>query len=421
MLKKFRTPVGYDFTIDSLIVWLLVYLFVVLPFSVIDFSLFLTVFNRFLIIFVGGLCAYSALSKCAFNIRINGTFFILGIIFAHSFVTMLLSGKLDYAKEIVTLFGLVFIAKWARGIRVDVLANAVIIIALFYCADVLLQHINGVDLFGFEPRNGRIWGAFYFGAPTFGSFLSFVFFLPFFYLKGRWLKSTVVVIFAITMFIANDRAPIVQTILAVLLFMPLSRWHKLLAFGLIMTPLMFVTITEPSATNRVIAIYEGINIFLFGKDPAAVESYLISYGMTAYLDIWGGVIGGWFNWDNLVNVLFGTGWGSAPDSAARISDFGRPHNIHLELLIVWGVVGYAAFLSWLIMLYRRHRDTFVIFSTAVLPFGFFSLTSSNYLFMMTISYILFVQASHERQGLGVKKGENGGLRRMVMFPDAGRL
>jgi hypothetical protein len=414
-------PVGYDYGIDRIIIWLLAYLFATLPFAVTDFSLFLTAFNRSLLIVVGGLCAYFALSKRSYNVRLNGTFLILGIIFIHSFISMLRAGTLDYAKEVGTLFGLVFIALWARDVRVDVLAKAVIGVALFYCVDVIYQYFNGVNLFGFTPRNNRIWGAFYFGAPTFGIFLSFVFFLPFFYLKRRWLKSVVVVIFAVTMFIANDRAPIVQTVLAILLFMSLRPWHKLLAFGFALTPILLVTVSDPSASNRVIAIYEGVNFFLFSKDSAELEGFLNSYGMTAYLDIWGGVTGGWFRWDNLVNVLFGTGWGSAPDAAASVSEFGRPHNIHLELLIIWGVVGYAAVLGWLIRLYRRHRETFVIFATAVLPFGFFSLTSSNYLFMITISYILFVGASHGRHGIKVKTEENEGVRRMVVSPDVGRV
>lgn len=421
MPKTFCTPVGYEHVIDRIIVWLLVYLFATLPFAAIDFSPFLMVLNRFLLIIVGGLSAYSALSKRSFRIRLNGAFFILGIILIHSFISILITGKLEYGKETGILFSLVFIAMWARDIRVDVLAKAVIFVTLFYCADAMYQYINGVDLCGFTPQNNRFWGCFSFGAPTFGIFLSLVFFLPFFYLKRSWLRLVVVVMFALSMFIAGDRAPIVQTLLAMFIFMPSRHWQKLLVFGLVLIPMPFLIEMDPSTSNRVIAMLEGMKLFLFSEDSVALEEFVHSYGISAYLNIWSEVIGGWFTWDNLANVPFGAGWGSAPDAIASISRFGRPHNTHIEVLVIWGVVGYAAVLGWIIWLYRRNRETFVIFAPSILPFGFFSLVSSNHLFTMLISYILMVGASHGRQGLKVKTQEDEGARRVAMFTDSKRV
>ena len=100
MPKTFCTPVGYEHVIDRIIVWLLVYLFATLPFAAIDFSPFLMVLNRFLLIIVGGLSAYSALSKRSFRIRLNGAFFILGIILIHSFISILIQESWSTGKKL---------------------------------------------------------------------------------------------------------------------------------------------------------------------------------------------------------------------------------------------------------------------------------------------------------------------------------
>jgi len=404
MAKSPFVPTGDDPVLDKVIVWLLVYLFATLPFAAIDFSLPFTVFNRSLLIIVGILSAFSALAKRSFNVRLNGTFLILGIIAIHSLISMLRAGTPDYTKEVGTFFSLVFVAIWARGVRVDVLAKAVIAVAFFYCADAIYQYFNGVDLFGFSTRNNRSWGSFYFGAPTFGIFLSFVFFLPFFYLKNWWLKLVVIAIFVSGLIVANDRAPVVQIMLATLFFAPFRPGYRLLVIGFALTPILLVPAMDPSASNRISSLYWGLNLFLFNRESAEFQGYLLSYGLTNYLHIWEGIIDGWFRWDNLFNVLFGTGWGSSLDAARSVSAGGRPHGIHLDILIVWGIVGYMAVFGWLIRLYWRHRETFVILASVVLPFSFFSLTSSNYLFMMTIIYILFVAASRERQKIGAQQG-----------------
>lgn len=102
---------------------------------------------------------------------------------------------------------------------------------------------------------------FYFGAPTFGVFLSFVFFLPFFYLKNGWLKLLVIAISVGGLIVANDRAPIVQIGLALLLFMPCRPGYRFLLIGIALAPILLVPAMEPSASNRLIALYWGLNLF----------------------------------------------------------------------------------------------------------------------------------------------------------------
>lgn len=421
MAKSSFVSTGHGSVLDKLVILLLIYLFATLPFAVIDLSLPFTMINRFLLIMVGILCAFAALSKRSFKVRLNATFVIFGIVFIHSLISMLRVESFDYAKEVITFFALAFIVIWARDVRVNVLAKAVIIITLLYCIDAIYQYVNGIDLFGFPVRNNRNWGAFYFGAPTFGVFLSFVFFLPFFYLKNGWLKLLVIAISVGGLIVANDRAPIVQIGLALLLFMPCRPGYRFLLIGIALAPILLVPAMEPSASNRLIALYWGLNLFLFEPESAMAESFLHSYGLVDYLNIWKGVIDNWFRWDNSLNILFGTGWGSSIDAVRSVSEGGsRPHSIHLDILIVWGIVGYILVLGWLIRLYWHHRETFVIYASVVLPFNFFSLTSSNHLFLMTIIYILFVAASRGHQGVRMKTGADQGVRGTTALPCSGR-
>ena len=422
MAKSSFVFTGHNSALDKLVIVLLVYLFATLPFAVIDFSQPITIFNRFVLIMVGILCAFIALSKRSFRVRLNGAFIILGIIFIHSLISMLGAEPFDYAKEVVTFFSLVFIAMWARDVRVDVLAKAVIAVALFYCIDAIYQYVNGIDLFGFPTRNNRSWGAFYFGAPTFGIFLSFVFFLPFFYLKNRWLKLVVIAIFVGGLIVANDRAPIVQIVLAVILFAPFRPWYRFLVIGFALTPILLVPAMDPLVSNRVISLYWGLHLLFFEPESTEARTFLSQYGLIGYLLIWEGIIDGWLRWANLLNVLFGTGWGSSLDAVRSVSEgeSGRPHSIHLDILMVWGIVGYILVLGWLIRLYWHHRETFVIFASVVLPFSFFSLTSSNYLFLMTIIYILFVAASRGHQGVRIKTGADQGVHGTTVLPCSGR-
>lgn len=409
-----------DISVDQTITFLLIFLFATLPFSAIDFSPLYIYFHRALIIFVSMLCVYAMLEKRSYHIKIDLTFYMVLIIFLHSSFFILISGSFFNLKEIIILLSFIFIVLWAKDVHVDFLAKAIISITLFYCLNQIFQYFYGSDLFGFVPRDGRIWGAFYYGSPTFGAFLSFVFFLPFFYLKNLSTKIFVCIIFTVAIVLANDRAPVLQTILAFFVFFPLKRWLKLLVIILALTPLFLVASMEPSASNRLLALYLVLKLFLL-NDVSELNRLLAAYGLRDYLDIWVSVYGSWFRWDNLFGVFFGSGWGITSEVMGRLSGSGRPHQFYLELMINWGLFGFTIFLGLLFTFYRRHQKTFVIFAPAVLPFAFFSLNSANYLLMIALSYVLCAGASNRRHAADlVMKSPDGGFQRNV-YTQEGRL
>lgn len=102
MAKSSFVSTGHGSVLDKLVILLLIYLFATLPFAVIDLSLPFTMINRFLLIMVGILCAFAALSKRSFKVRLNATFVIFGIVFIHSLISMLRVESFDYAKEVIT-------------------------------------------------------------------------------------------------------------------------------------------------------------------------------------------------------------------------------------------------------------------------------------------------------------------------------
>lgn len=379
--------------VDRIILVLLGYMLVSLPFAVIDFSFPLVLFNRLVLLLVGFLCVFSALGKRGFNIALNGTFMALAIILMHSVVSMMRDNTFDYAKELVTLMSLVAVVLWARDVRVDRLARFAIGIAVFYSLDAIYQHYTGIDWFGFAPWGNRSWGAFNFGAPTLGVFLAMIIFLPFFFVKSRWLRWSAFLLIAFGMLVANDRAPMVQVIMAALLFSKLRLKYKLLTIGCVLAPIFFVPALPPATSNRIIALYWGLHLFLFGQETMEFKDFYYSSGIEAYGQIWGSLVTAWFRGDNIFNVIFGTGWGSSARLAERLSGLGRPHSIHLEIMVSWGLLGYAVIIAKLFNIALRYRAFFIILASSVLPFTFFSLISFNPFFLMALNYAFFVSAA----------------------------
>ncbi len=376
--------------INVVIIGLLLYLFATLPFAVVDNSLALSVFNRSLLLAVGALCL---LSKRYFDLSRPGAPVVVTLILAHTAFSMLQAGSTDYFREVAVLFALASIVVWARTAPLRPLVMGIIVIALFYCVDVMVQYYRGVDFFGFVPRNNRIWGAFYYGAPTFGTFLSFVVFAPLYFIRRVALRLAVLSVFLVSMVIANDRAPVLQTAVALMIFAPVRRRSKLLLAAMILAPAMIVSAMDPLTSNRVVALYRGVYLLVMARGSDEFAQFLSAYGFQGYFELWAAIATGWFRWDNLFNVLFGTGWGSVLDALRGVSEYSRPHSSHMDVMVCWGLVGYALILWFLFRTWRRHRMTFLLLAPAALPFSSFSLTSANYLFMMCIAAVLFVGAS----------------------------
>lgn len=386
--------------LDRMIVVLLLYLFATLPFAVVDFSLTFSTFNRLVLLGVASLCALSALAKRSFRVPVNGLMIVVVVLVLHTLISMLRAGRIEYLRELANLLTLMCIAGWSRDVPLDTFVRGVIAAASFYCVDVFFQYLVGVDLFGFVPRNNRYWGAYYFGAPTFGTFLSFILLVPFFHLRRRRWRIAFTLLFVVAMVVSNDRSPVVQSALALFLFAPIGALYRVLLIGCALVPILFVTAMDPAVSNRVLAMYWGLRLLLLDRGSPEFQDFLNAYGFGSYFDVWRRVLTGWFYWGNMHNVLFGTGWGSVLDSLKKLfAEVSRPHSIHIDLIVSWGIIGYAIFLGWVVRLYKEHRQRFVMFAPCVLPMSSFSLTSANYLFMMTISFILFMAASDRRREL----------------------
>lgn len=221
-----------------------------------------------------------------------------------------------------------------------------------------------------------------------------IFFLPFFFIRSWPVKLFVIAVFLYAMLLANDRAAALQTALAFILFFPLRKRWRLLLFIFAMVPISWVTIIEPSASNRLFSVYLLLKSVVL-NDASGLEWTLSVYGMQSYWDIWVALYNVWFDAENLFGLLFGTGWGVAPEVLGRFHNTNRPHQIHLELMINIGLIGFMLFLIWLIIFYTRYRRYFVIFAPAVLPFAFYSLSSANHLFLIILSYIFCKSASNQ--------------------------
>lgn len=378
---------------DRMIAGGIAYLFVTLPFAVIDLLPVLRVVNRLFLLGVGVLAAYVAIRRSDYKVTVNWVLVALAALAIHTVVAIAINPRYMDPPELLNLFAVVSLVMWAMKTRVDFLPPFMIGVAAFYSVDVVIQRLVGVDLFGFTPFTDRYWGAFRYGAPTFGVFAMTMMFVPLYYVERPWLRWSLFALMCVGLVLANDRAPILQVMLAVLLFMPVSTTKKLIVTVTVSLSLLYVYVAHPQwMPSRILLLFVSAEaVFTIG--PARMLAYFgNSLSIVGYMGKWVSVAEGWFTWDNGVAVLFGTGWGSTPFALADLAGLGRPHSTYIDVLVSLGLAGFVAMAAAVVRLWWKNRGRFLLVSTSVMPVAFFSMFSANWLFLIMVSLILMYWA-----------------------------
>lgn len=383
---------------------LLAYLFITLPFAVSDWFPLLRVANRSLLLAAGIIAAWSLFVKNGYRVRSSWSSLLALLLFLHMGLAIFRSDSTEMmwetVKENLNLFAVVALASWSHTVGPRFLPRVIIWTTAVYSVDVLIQRVVGVDLFGLQPFGDRYWGVFSYGAPTFGVFISTVFFVPWFFLKSRLKRFLLGALYLAALLIASDRAPLVQLFLALVIFVPVPLILKLLFGGGLIAGGYYVVLANPEwLPEKVRLLLEAVRLLIImgPRDFLTDSETLRQLSLDAYLEKWVDVLSAWFTYDNGVNVLLGTGWGALPYVLRDTAGWSRPHSTYLELVISLGLIGSVILAAVVLGLWWRYPRRFLLLAPVVLPFVFFSVFSANWLFLSLMAYMMFVWAPRGRE------------------------
>lgn len=401
---------------DRWLTILLAYLFITLPFAVSDWFPLLRVVNRSLFLAAGIIAAWSLFVKNRYRVRTSWSSLLALLLFLHMGLAIYRSDSTEMmwetVKENLNLFAVVALASWSHTVGPRFLPQVIIWTSAIYSVDVLIQRVVGVDLFGLQPFGERYWGVFSYGAPTFGVFISTVFFVPWFFLESKLKRVLVCVLYLAALLAASDRAPLVQLFLALVLFVPAPLILKLAFGGGLITGAYYLVWANPEwLPEKIRLLLDAVQLLIIRgpSDFLTDSATLRQLSLDAYLEKWVDVLSAWFTYDNVVNVVFGTGWGALPHVLRDTAGWSRPHSTYLELVISLGVIGAVVLTVVLLALWWRHPRRFLLLAPIVLPFAFFSVFSANWLFLSLMAYMMFVWApsKRERSRTSAKRGGAG--------------
>jgi len=261
----------------------------------------------------------------------------------------------------------------------------------FHSANIILQYLTGQDLFGNQPIGERYWGMFGYGAPTGGIFLSMLYFIPFLLLRGApRVISILMCSFAIIM--TGDRGPIVQMFLSLLAAISIyslyakQYLHILYAFMFILLG-AYYAISNDLIPERVFVFYDFLVYNGFSWGEISANSSLLS--VEGYVHKWTLIFLNWFSTTNLFNMIVGSGLGATDVMLSEIAGVGRPHNILIEVVITYGILGGLMMLLIFLYLIRMAPLNSIILFPSIIPFAFQSIYSSNLFVLFLIQIYIY--------------------------------
>ena len=260
---------------------------------------------------------------------------------------------------------------------------------------MLFSNISVVLTFsgGTLPIVQEIGAFFYSGAPSFGIFAILVVFIPFFCLNDKWAKVSTLLIFLAILF-SNDRGPIIVLALLTFMIFPLlfskTRLIILYIFLFCLLLSLFKFEIEPARLKLLLEFFKVISREGISLENVFSVAQNKKYSFGAYLIKWDLIITNWFTYENILGVLFGTGFGVTHQIVAQFTDgvVGRPHNVALEILLTFGVVGSLYFLYLLAFIIKTYKQHSLLILSIFIPVLNFTVYSFNILLLLLISILI---------------------------------
>jgi hypothetical protein len=365
---------------------------IILPLMIVELSIVFVIFNRFIFFMVGVVALYY-ISKIRYKNQLFSPPYVFLVLVIYVFYGCARSDTIHYffyegvINGLTILMGAALVI-WSMNAKLINFPKYFSILLIAYSLDVIFQSIYGVNILGIEPPiYGRNWGMFVYGAPTAGIYISMMFFVPWFWLKGPKLVMVYCLVI-VALFLSNDRGPILQ--IMAILFIYSFIYHFKLTITLFVFFIVFVINFDFSyeyLPHRIGMLFKLLShIMDFGVNDLISNSSVSSeYSIQAYIAKYVLIYNGWFSFDNIWNLLFGTGIGITSIILEQYTGVGRPHSNVLEFIITFGLLYSTYFIILVMVVIKRTKKISIVIMPALFPFSFQSLYSFNW-------FILFIAA-----------------------------
>lgn len=227
--------------------------------------------------------------------------------------------------------------------------------------DSIYQYIFKFNIIGYQIFDQYRLTSFFENEPIIGSFIMKLFFplLLFFYSQEKKdiFTISVLILSVIVIFISGERMPFLQLIFGIsiiFLFLYQSLKKKLLFLLSIFFLISSIFIINPSAFDRYNDTYDGLNsLYKDIKDNKIIKSEIISkHGIYDYYQNFSTAISLWKK-----NYFLGNGYryykNNCKNDLKLEYSWGcstHPHNIYLEILSDYGLIGLSLYILFIINL-----------------------------------------------------------------------
>jgi O-antigen ligase len=254
-----------------------------------------------------------------------------------------------------------------KFINIKILFITALISTSFLSLDIIYQHINGQDLFGNKPFDGRFNGIFEHEAIA-GSYMQKFFLISLLFillsnLKNKFIFLTIFInILGIGVLLSLDRMPFLIYLFALIILIILLKKYRLILISNILIILIFFTLlfenydlvnNRYKSLNNEFNFYK-INLFLkkSNNDNTKINITNENFLRGDYFKIYKSA---YYIW--LEDPIIGSGIKSFTINCNKLllqknnlTCSSHPHNIYLEILTNQGLVGLSIFMILIILL-----------------------------------------------------------------------
>lgn len=260
--------------------------------------------------------------------------------------------------RVYIIFSFICFYSLNKNVKIDIKYKYIVLILLIFNIDSIFQYIFKFNLVGFQIFNHNRLTSFFDNEPIVGSFIMKLFFplltLYLYKIKKDLLTFVVLLFSIVVILISGERMPFLQLIFGIFIFTLFSlKFSKkiILFFTTCIFLIISIFIISPSAFDRYKDTFNGINsLYNDIKEEKNLESQIISkHGVYDYYQNFNSAIILWKK-----NYLFGNGYRYYKNNCNKeleTSDIWgcstHPHNIYLEILSDYGLIGLSIYLIFL--------------------------------------------------------------------------
>ncbi len=313
--------------------------------------------------------------------------------------------------RIYIIFSFICIYSLINIKKIDIKFKYIVLILFILNFDSIFQYIFKYNIVGYQIFNQYRLTSFFENEPIVGSFIMKLFFpLLIFYLskiKKDLLTFVVLFLSIVVIFISGERMPFLQLIFGILILILFSYRFSIKIF-LFFVALIFLIISifiiSPSAFDRYADTYKGLNsLYNDIKEEKILKSQVISrHGIYDYYQNFNSAIILWKK-----NHILGNGYryykNNCKNELKKVNTWGcstHPHNIYLEILSDYGLVGLLIYLIFLYSLfagflksnsYRKYYGIFLTVLVTSVPFVTSQSIFSSYYGSIYFFYIFLLR------------------------------